>query len=278
VITRPIGLVKMSGAGNDFVVLGADAAALLRDRDADWISRLCRRRLSVGADGVLLVERIGPDRVRVEFRNPDGSPAFCGNGSRCAARFARLRGLAGASMVLETSVGEVPAVVDGDRVRLTLPVPRDGGEATVDVRGVQLVGRRISAGVPHFVVEAEEPDRAPLDSWGPVVRRHPVFGAEGTNLDLVGRTAGGVLAIRTWERGVEGETLACGSGALAAAFHLRPAREPGETVRVTPASGIGLTVTFPGPPDRPEAAVLEGDARVVFEGELGPDALDERTR
>jgi diaminopimelate epimerase len=268
----------LSGAGNDFVVLEAEDAARLDRRAADWVSRLCRRRVSVGADGVLVVARSGPDRVRVEFRNPDGSAAFCGNGSRCAARFARVRGLAGASMILETAAGEVPAEVGAENVRLTLPVPLDEGDATIEAGGTTLVGRRISAGVPHFVVENANPGGAPLEAWGPEVRRHPAFGAAGTNFDLVGRTADGTLAIRTWERGVEGETLACGSGALAAALRFRAARSPGETLKILPASGIPLSVTFPGPPERPEAAILEGDARIVFEGELGSDALNGEAR
>ena len=137
--------------------------------------------------------------------------------------------------------------------------------------GQRLEGHAIDAGVPHFVVWTDPVDAAPLGSWGPAVRSHPEFGAAGSNLDLVAWRADGALALRTWERGVEGETLACGSGALAAAHAARLEGGP-ESVTVLPASGIPLTVRLPGPAARPEQALLEGDARFVFEGVPGPDA------
>jgi len=264
-------LVKMSGAGNDFLVLDAEAARRVEGQLAAWVRRICRRGLSVGADGVLVVEPAGTDRVRVRFFNPDGSPAFCGNGSRCAARFARERGFAGETMTLETEIGDLPAEVLGERVRLTLPPPRDAGRRGLEWNDERIEGRSIDAGVPHFVVWTDTVAGAPLHRWGPRVRRHPVFGADGTNLDLVARRPDGGLALRTWERGVEGETLACGSGAVAAAFAARLEGGP-ERVTVLPASGVPLTVTLAGPAAAPIRAILEGDARFVFEGRPGPDA------
>jgi diaminopimelate epimerase len=156
-------LVKMSGAGNDFLVLDVEQSRRVEGQLAAWVRRVCRRGLSIGADGVLLVEPAGPDRVRVRFFNPDGSPAFCGNGSRCAARFARERGFAGPAMTLETEIGELSAEVLGERVRLTLPAPRDAGVRTVEWEGGRLVGRSIRAGVPHFVVWCESVVGAPLE-------------------------------------------------------------------------------------------------------------------
>jgi len=263
-------LTKMSGAGNDFVVLGPDDGRPLVG-DAQWVRRVCRRRLSVGADGVLLVEPSGPDRVRVEFRNPDGSPAFCGNGTRCAARYARLQGWVGDKMVLETAAGEVQAEIREERVRLTLPSPRDLGRANIEFGGENLTGRQIDAGVPHFVVDVDDLDEAPLELWGPPVRRHVQFGSAGANLDLVERVSNDRIRIRTWERGVEGETLACGSGAVAAALAVRLTGGP-EALAVVPASGVTLQIRLPGAAGSPEAAVVTGDARVVFEGTLGADA------
>jgi len=268
----PVAFVKMSGAGNDFLVFGPRGASSVEKNAAGWIPRLCRRRISIGADGVLFVEPAGAGRVRVRFFNPDGSPAFCGNGSRCAARFALLRGLADASMTLETVIGDVPALVEGERVRLTLPSPRLIGDERLAVGDETLTGRRVLAGVPHFVVGCDDLASAPLERWGPHARRHRVFGEEGTNLDLVEKTKGDRLGLRTWERGVEGETLACGSGAVAAAF-TRRLDGGARTITVVPASGIPLVVSFPGPRENPESAMLSGDARVVFRGELGADAL-----
>ena len=266
-----IPIVKMSGAGNDFVVLGPEAIALVGDGVASWARRVCRRGLSVGADGVLLVTQSSVDRVRVRFLNPDGSETFCGNGSRCAARFAVLQGMARSPLILETAAGEVPAELAGGTVRLTLPRPEDHGPAVFERGAERIEGRIIVAGVPHFVVFVESLSDAPLAVWGPWLRAHPRFGADGTNVDLVRRIDGDTLAIRTWERGVEGETLACGSGALAAAG---AAVEQGwrGRVRVLPASGVPLEVEI-GRADAPSSAILSGDARVVFEGAVAPEGV-----
>lgn len=263
----------MSGAGNDFIVLGGDDASALQEDLAAWARKVCRRGVSVGADGVLLVERAAKDRVRVRFYNPDGSEAFCGNGSRCAARYAHERGLAGDRMVLDTVVGDVLAEVSGSLVRLVLPAPRDRGERVLTAGGERLAGRAVFAGVPHFVVFVEDVSQAPLASWGPVVRHHACFGPEGTNLDLVEARSSDTLVLRTWERGVEGETLSCGSGAIAAA-HAWRLGGGAKNLRLLPASGIPVRVELPGSAEAPEAAILEGDARLIFEGLLHSEATD----
>jgi len=267
-LSAGIPMLKMSGAGNDFIVLDREAAAGLAGEPETWAQKICRRGVSVGADGVLIVEPLGEDRVRVLFHNPDGSAAFCGNGSRCAARFARLRRMAGDSMVLETLAGAVPATLSADRVRLELPGPEDRGPVTLALAGESLTGRWIVAGVPHFVVEVPSVADAPLARWGPAARRHSHFGAAGVNVDVVQRLAGERLAMRTWERGVEGETLACGSGAVAAGFVERIARDA-RRVEILPASGSTLDVAFPSP----SIVSLGGDARIVFEGTIHPEAL-----
>ena len=264
-------VVKMSGAGNDFLLLGPEEIATLGKDPVEWVRRVCRRGLSVGADGVLLVEPAGGDRVRVRFYNPDGSSVFCGNGSRCAARFANLRGFAGSQMILETAVGEVPAQLVDEGVRLELPPPRDLGTAEIVAAGQRFAGRIVDAGVPHFVVFVEVPADAPLERWGPEVRRHPRFGNEGTNFDLVAYEQDGSLTLRTWERGVEGETLACGSGAVAAAFAARLDGGP-ERARIVPASGVALQVELPGEAREPKCTLLTGEARLILEGVLHEEA------
>jgi diaminopimelate epimerase len=267
----PVEIVKMSGAGNDFIVVGpGQRGAIGADRLA-WIRRVCRRRVSIGADGVLFVAQSGPNRVEVSFYNPDGSPAFCGNGSRCAARFAHDIGLAASPMVLETAAGEVAASVEGESVQLRLPAPSDLGNMPLDPQGVPVIGRFVRAGVPHFVIVDAELGPDALEHWGPKIRRDPRFGPDGTNFDIVSRDSKGTLELRTWERGVEGETLSCGSGAVAAAFAARLAGGA-VSIRVVPASGIPLTVDLPGPRDAPEAAVLTGDARFLFSAVVNEEA------
>jgi diaminopimelate epimerase len=264
-------IAKMSGAGNDFVVVSSEVRKALGDRFPSWVRRVCRRGLSVGADGVLVIEPRGEGRVGVAFLNPDASPAFCGNGSRCAARYALLHGLATPAMALLTSIGEVPAEVHEDRVSLTLPPPEAGARATLEIGARKITGLRVAAGVPHFVIWMDGIGDAPLHEIAPPVRAHSMFAPEGTNVDLVSFRGDGAVAVRTWERGVEGETLSCGTGAIAAAFAARLCGGA-EAVRVIPASGVPLEVRILGPVGSPRCAVLEGDARVIFEGELDAEA------
>ncbi len=268
----PRRVTKMSGAGNDFVVMHGGDADLLGESLGPWIRAVTRRGLSVGADGVLAVDRVGPDRVRVRYWNPDGSVAFCGNGTRCAARFAARERLAGSSMTLETAVGEVSAVVGEKDVRLVLPPPRDRGELELPAGGAVRRGRFVIAGVPHFVIPVDDVGRAPLEIWGPELRRHEAFGPDGANIDLVSPGAGEVHDLRTWERGVEGETLACGTGAVATAAALCLAGGPGR-VRLRPRSGAVLEIALAGEPGSFTRVEMIGDARFVFDGRLDPEAL-----
>jgi len=267
---RRVRFTKMSGAGNDFIVLGHDAAQDLAGELPPWTRKACRRGVSVGADGVLVVEPGGEQRVRVRFFNPDGGESFCGNGSRCAARYAYLRGFANESMILGTWIGEVPARVDGEVVRLYLAPPEDRGSCRIEEDDVRVEGRLVVAGVPHFVVSVEDVTEAPLAVWGPRIRHHRHFAPGGTNVDVIGWKPDGSLAIRTWERGVEGETLACGSGAIAAAAVVRN-QVPASGVRVVPASGVSLFVAFEQRAGR-ASVVLQGDARLIFEATLDAEA------
>jgi diaminopimelate epimerase len=210
--------------------------------------------------------------VRVVFFNPDGGEAFCGNGSRCAARYAAMRGAAPATeMVLVTSVGEVAAVVDGGVVTLTLPPPEDLGAIVLPQGAESFSGRWVDAGVPHVVLPVRGLSAYPFAAIGPSLRRHPALGPSGANVDLIETDERGRVHVRTWERGVENETLACGTGAVAVALAARLAGAR-ETVVVVPRSGSTLIVTLSGEPGRPDCARLSGDARFVFEGVLDPEA------
>lgn len=257
-------IVKMSGAGNDFIVVDARSVA---GSDSAWIPRVCRRRMSVGADGVLLVEPVAADRIRVRYHNADGSEAFCGNGSRCAARYAHREGLAGRTMILETAIGEVPAEMTADGVLLTLPWPEDRGSHRVEVGERVYEGRHVIAGVPHFVIETDDLEQADLPRMGAAIRHDRSFGEDGTNVNLMQRDEVGRVRLRTYERGVEGETLACGSGAVAAAYVVRAGAPGGGPIEVLPASRAVLRVGFIDGTVR-----FEGDARIVFDGHLHEEA------
>jgi diaminopimelate epimerase len=275
-MSAKVAFTKMSGAGNDFLVLDGDTwAALPGDRVA-WVRAVCRRGISVGADGVLVVSRAGPGRARVTFFNPDGGEAFCGNGTRCAARYAAIHGMAqGPAVFLSTEVGEVPALVEGSAVRLTLPPPEDLGEIVLKGAAGVFRGRWVMAGVPHVVIPVAGLASYPLEQVGPVLRRDEALGPPGANVNLVESEASGRIHVRTFERGVENETLSCGTGAVAVAMAARLAGAP-DTVVVVPRSGLPLTVTLGGDPRRPVNARLAGDARIVFEGVLDPEATVQR--
>lgn len=268
----PIRVVKMSGAGNDFLVLAREEAARLGADLRCWVRRVCRRGLSAGADGVVVVTPLGGARLQVDFLNPDGTPAFCGNGTRCAARFAVLRGLAPPEMVLATAAGDVSAQVRGATVRLVLPPPRDRGRWRAELDGRPMSGRLVDAAVPHLVFRAEENPDLAFDRHAPLLRRHWSLGPDGANVDWIEIGPADRVRIRTWERGVEGETLCCGTGAVAAALVARLAGA-GEAVVVVPRSGIPLRVELPGPADAPVRALLEGDARIVLEGTVGDESV-----
>ena len=217
---------KLSGAGNDFVLIeGAGSAALAR--------RLCDRKAGVGADGLLAVRG-----RRVVNYNPDGSRAFCGNGSRCAALFLSRR--LGKSFTFTSNGRELAArIVGGGRVAVRMPAP-----GPVTRRGHV---RLVHTGVPHAVVPVRGLDRYPV-----VEKGRPLRWKLGANVNFVERS-GRALRVRTYERGVEDETLACGTGVVAAAAAFGVSK-------VIVRSGETLTVSF-GP-----ETWLEGPARLVFEG------------
>lgn len=269
-MSRAVPFIKMSGAGNDFVMLAqADFDRLPGDQVA-WVRQVCRRRLSVGGDGLIVVGVGEGGRVSVRFFNPDGSEAFCGNGSRCAARFAYDQGLAGARMELQTAHGPVEArVAEGavPIVELTLAAPVRLGAVALG----EIEGEHVEVGVPHVVAAVDQASRFDLERWGPRVSHDPRFGEAGTNFNVLSRSDDQSWALRTWERGVEGETLACGSGAVAAAMVARLAGAD-ETVRLSPTSGVPLEVDLPGPPEAPRLARLRGDARFVVRGEIDTEA------
>jgi diaminopimelate epimerase len=265
----------MHGAANDFVVLDhrepflpADAGALL--------ARLCDRRRGIGADGVLLLERDPEHDFAMRYHNADGGRAeFCGNGARCIARFALSLGLGtGDAVTFRTDVGVKRAQVRGSRAsgRIALwfgPV-EDGEPCTLAAAGRRFSGRRVVAGVPHLVIPVEHLERIPFADWAPALRSHPQLGAGGANVDFVERLPAGAIAMRTFERGVEGETLACGSGAIATAMWAVGEGVADNPVTVRTSGGDDLVVEFSHGHDGREA-VLVGPTVRVFTGEWQPE-------
>jgi diaminopimelate epimerase len=261
---------KMNGAGNDFVLID-NRAQKVRLSHAQ-IVRLCDRHRGVGADGVLLLvpATSGKADWAWDFYNSDGSTGeMCGNGARCFARFVQKLTGARDSFTFETGAGIITASFQGDRVTVNLTRP-GGLRLNEDVplsAGKESI-HSINTGVPHAVIYVPDADRAMVQQLGPEIRRHPHFGPKGTNVNFVQRLGPNHIRVRTFERGVEGETLACGTGVTASA--LISARLHGFTspVKVQVQGGDQLEISFKEEGGQFADVRLTGPAEIVFEGRI----------
>jgi diaminopimelate epimerase len=261
--------LKMHGAANDFVVVD-HRAPFLPEPLAVWVRDVCHRRRGVGADGVLLLESDVEFDFSMRYFNADGEPAeFCGNGARCLARLGLDLGLGrGGEVRFRTAAGVKRGrrSADGKDIELEFGrIETPSAPMTIEAAGRAFVGRLIHSGVPHFVTEVDHLDVVPVAEWGSAIRHHARFGAPGANVDFIARLAPGRIAMRTYERGVEGETLACGSGAMASALWASEAGDP-SPVRVRTAGGDELRVSFLRR-DGEYDVQLMGPAEVAFRGE-----------
>ena len=271
---KAIPFSKMNGCGNDFILIDNRTEQVSSD-PAAFCRSVCRRKLSVGADGLILIESSDAFDFQWQFYNADGSRAeMCGNGARCAARFAHLLGIAGEKMVFLTDAGPIEAQIRGDQVTIKMTPPAD---CRMDVAIELSVGRRtvssINTGVPHVVLEIDGLAETDIVSLGREIRRHAHFAPAGTNVNFVQPDGAKRLLVRTYERGVEDETLACGTGCVAAALVTALRRGWPSPVPVVTRSGGILTIHFQKDGDRFHDVYLEGDARMVYTGEIQPDAL-----
>lgn len=265
---------KMTGSGNDFVFLDGRHTAL-----AEWpperIAAACDRRFGVGADGLVLLEPQGPDAVRMHYFNADGGrAALCGNASLCATRLAARLGLAPAEgMLVQTDAGELRTrcVGPGAMAEIRLPDFRAPGPIQLDTAlgepGPAWFGDAI--GVPHLIVLVPELGEVDVLTRGRRLRFAPQLGPAGSNVNFVGRLPGHPEAewgIRTYERGVEGETLACASGTISAAFALAANGQADLPLRFRAGSGRILSVSGQTVAGVAREVMLCGEGRLVFEG------------
>ncbi len=268
----------MHGAGNDFVVVDRRALPALagagEEEVAAFVRAVCDRRRGVGADGVLFLDAAGDDAAagldfHMRYFNRDGGRAtLCGNGGRCLAAFAAARGLGrDGRLVFASDAGRHEANVRGDRVELLIGdivAPRlDRGFLTPagEVRAGQ-----VTVGVPHVVIEVEDVDAVDLAKFAPPLRAHSDLGPAGANVDVAQVTGPDRVRLRTFERGVEGETLACGTGAAATAIVLVAAGRVRAPVTLAVASGDELVVSFERSAAAFRAVTLSGPVVTSFEG------------
>jgi len=276
---RPIPFVKMSGSGNDFIMVDNRAGVLDPDHLGNWIRAVCRRRVAVGADGVILLQddpRHEVDFAWRFFNNDGGEAEMCGNGGRCAVRWAHALGLAGEQTAFRTKVGVIRGwVLGGREVRVQLTEARDYRPAvTLALPTGRTTAAFLNTGVPHAVLTVDDVQAVDVETLGRAIRRHEAFAPQGTNVNFVQVVGEHEAFIRTYERGVEGETLACGTGCAAAATTLTLAGKVHKPVRLTTRSGEALTVDFQPGGEVVAGLTLQGPVRYVARGEILPEAWE----
>ncbi|HSI83187.1 MAG: diaminopimelate epimerase [Candidatus Methylacidiphilales bacterium] len=263
---------KMSGAGNDFVVIDNRDAAL--NLSNDQIAKLCDRHFGIGADGLLAVELTPDADFRMRYYNADGGEAeMCGNGARCFARFVEpLRSHNGNLVTFTTPAGLIRGEYVGSDVAVNLTSPTGlaiGQKLTLPTAGEpELLVHSLNTGVPHAVVFVEDVEKTPIVEWGRALRRHTAFAPRGTNANFAQILDGSTIRVRTYERGVEDETLACGTGVTAAAILAHVVHGVSLPVRVKVQGGDFLAVRFKSDADKFSDVTLQGPATVVFKGEI----------
>ncbi|HKI86601.1 MAG TPA: diaminopimelate epimerase [Thermoanaerobaculia bacterium] len=265
---EPIAFYRVSGAGNDFLALVEPAARPDPSQIASW----CRRGLSLGADGLFILER-GGTGIRMHYFNADGGvAALCLNGTRCAASLAFSLGWEREETVIETGAGPVPARrLSATAVEIEIDAPPLPRQRSPQVDGREITGFFLDVGVPYFVVPWEEDlALAPVTPLGRALRHHLELGKAGANIDFVRFPEARRLEIRTYERGVEEETLASGTGMIAGVAVGRALGRLEATVSVLTAGGYELEVSA----SSKDRWTLSGDARVVARGEILPAAAD----
>jgi diaminopimelate epimerase len=278
--SKPIRFMKLSGSGNDFILV--DNRRRLIDAEAAnaLAAKICTHRLSIGGDGLILIEPSRRAHFRWRLFNADGSEAeFSGNGARCAARFAYLRRIAPKRMRFETLAGIIEAEVLREEqtgrqsVKVRFPDPRGLKlNMKVSVAETERTAHFLDTGVPHCVYLVEDPDAVDVVGIGRPTRHHPLFQPAGTNVNFIKVLDPHHIRIRTYERGVEDETLACGTGSIASALIASLVSKVESPVTLVPQSGLELIVHFKAQDESFTDIYLQGDARAVYEGRMLPES------
>ena len=270
-----IAFTKMHGAGNDFIMID-DRQSRVPWQDHFLMAALAARRLGVGCEGIILIQASDKADFRMRFLNPDGTEVeMCGNGSRCAAAFAHAIGAAGRAMTMETMCGLMDAELVDLGVKVWMPEPtRKTYGLVVNACGRSFTGDFMNTGVPHYVVAVDDLAAVDVTGWGRALRQHPVFDPEGTNVDFVAYRAPDRLAMRTYERGVEGESGACGTGAVACAVAAVERLGLTLPIRARTPAGYELIIGGDWRDHKCTGLTLTGPTRTVYTGEIELDSLE----
>lgn len=258
---------KYSGCGNDFVLID-DREKTFPFVDPKFVANVCHRRFGVGADGVILLQTSDKADYRMRIFNADGSEAeMCGNGIRCLMKFIQEIGIPQSTCSIETLCRIHTVTIDRDIVKvemgnpthLTWDLELSCGEKSITLHSMD-------TGVPHAVEFVQDIQQIDLDQQGYLVRHHPLFSPKGTNYNAVQLLQNGMISIRTFERGVEGETLACGTGATAAALAAAKRHQLASPIEVKTRSGGILTIFFEWEKGHPKHIWMAGPAQKIYKG------------
>ena len=273
--SRPITFVKMVAAGNDFIVLD-NRKRKLTGNYSQLSKELCKQHFSIGADGLLILENSNIADFKMLYFNSDGSQAaMCGNGARCIAYYAYINKIANREMQFETLTGVIKAKVIDSKVRISFAEPKDIRiDFSLQAENLYLVVSYVNTGVPHTVIFVDNIEEAKVNELGRKIRYHTKFLPAGTNANFVKVVNKHQLHIRTYERGIEAETFACGTGAVATAVISAIKGLVKSPVRCKTTGGELLTVyfKFAGINDLVTPVYninLEGKVKVVFSGIRG---------
>ncbi|NQT06732.1 MAG: diaminopimelate epimerase [Candidatus Omnitrophica bacterium] len=263
---------KMVASGNDFVVMDNrdDALSHYGISISEIAKGLCERKRSVGADGMLLMEESAKAHFKMRIFNSDGSEVdMCGNGSRCVALYAVENDIASRYMQIETGAGIIDAEVVGLRVKIRLTDPKE-----IKLNLNLSIGKKrykihtINTGVPHVVSFVKDLDKVKVESIGSRIRHHKTFKPGGTNVNFVKEISANEIEVRTYERGVESETYACGTGSTASALITSLLHGMKSHIDVRTKSKETLRVYFDKKGKSIKNVYLEGEAKVVYNGRI----------
>ncbi len=259
---------KMVATGNDFVVL--DNRKKVITDGPSFARKVCDRHFGIGGDGLLLLENSGKADYKMRIINADGSEAeACGNGFRCIALLAHEKLGFAKRQCFESLAGIIDATVGADKVRVRLMDPKDlSGEEKIALNGRELPYYFIRVGVPHVVMFVKTITDFPVMEMGRDIRNHEKFAPAGTNVNFVEVKDSYTIHVDTYERGVEANTLACGTGSTASAIVSAVIGRVKPPVRVKTRGGETLTIDFEKKGEKIHNVYLEGKARLVFEGTL----------
>ena len=265
---------KMSGSGNDFIIIDNLDLSLDVGDLSEFARKICQRKFSVGADGLVIIEPSDAADFQWHFFNADGSLAeMCGNAARCVARFAFMKGITGGEMSWETIAGIISASVNGDVVKVNLTDPSLVETAvTLEADGQKFILDTVDTGVPHAVMFVDDLDHYDVHHYGRKIRYHDYFSPKGTNADFVTVPDRQNIKVRTYERGVEGETLACGTGMVAAVIAAAQRGLVDSPVDVLARGGETLRVYFENQDGLWRQIYLEGRVKMVYHGFLFEEA------